>query len=166
VGTPKGWIALQKQYKITQERFTELEKELHFLKTVREVEVADQIKEARKFGDLSENSEYDEAKNEQGKVFSRIAEVEKILAGAIIIEMGQICTETVSPGCRVVVEDLDSGERETYKIVGSQEANPIEFRISDESPFGLALVGKGAGEELVVDVPAGKLRYRIIEIMA
>jgi transcription elongation factor GreA len=151
---------------MTQERFTELEKELHYLKTVREAEVADQIKEARKFGDLSENSEYDEAKNEQGKVFSRAAEIENILAGAVIIQTGQISTETVNPGCRVEVEDLDSGERETYSIVGSQEANPLEFRISDESPFGTALIGKAAGEEIEVDVPAGKLRYRIIEIKA
>jgi transcription elongation factor GreA len=151
---------------MTKERYAELEEELRYLKTVREVEVADQIKEARKFGDLSENSEYDEAKNEQGKVFSRILEVENILAGAVIIQTGQISTETVSPGCRVTVEDLDSGEREEYIIVGSQEANPIEFRISDESPFGQALVGKAAGEELTVSVPAGKLRYRIIEITA
>ena len=162
----KGRIALQKQFKMTQERYAELEKERHFLKTVREIEVADQIKEARKFGDLSENSEYDEAKNEQGKVFSRIVEIENILARAVIIQTGQISTETVSPGCRVVVEDLDSGEKETYTIVGSQEANPAAFRISDESPFGQALIGKSAGEELTVDVPAGKLRYRIIEITA
>jgi transcription elongation factor GreA len=151
---------------MTQERYNELTEERRYLKTVREAEVADQIKEARKFGDLSENSEYDEAKNEQGRVFSRIAEVEKILAGAVIIQTGQISTETVCPGCRVIVEDLDCGEREEYIIVGSQEANPMERRISDESPFGLALVGKAAGEELTVDVPAGKLRYRIIEIKA
>ncbi|MCL2003053.1 MAG: transcription elongation factor GreA [Oscillospiraceae bacterium] len=157
---------MQKQYKITQERYSELEKELHFLKTQREAEVADQIKEARKFGDLSENSEYDEAKNEQGKVFSRVAEIENILAGAVIIQVGQVSTETVCLGCRVVVEDLDSGERETYTIVGSQEANPMEYRVSDESPFGLALTGKAAGAELTLDVPAGKLRYRIIEILA
>jgi transcription elongation factor GreA len=157
-------VAMQKQFKMTQERYSELEEELRYLKTVREAEVADQIKEARKFGDLSENSEYDEAKNEQGKVFSRIAEIENILAGAVIIQTGHISTDTVSPGCRVIVEDLDSGEREEYAIVGSQEANPMEFRISDESPFGQALVGKAPGAELSVDVPAGKLRYRIIEI--
>ncbi|MDR0294569.1 MAG: GreA/GreB family elongation factor, partial [Oscillospiraceae bacterium] len=72
--------------------------------------------------------------------------------------------EKVSPGCRVTVEDLDSGEREQYAIVGSQEANPMEFRISDESPFGQALIGRAAGDELTVDVPAGKLRYRVVEI--
>jgi transcription elongation factor GreA len=149
---------------MTKDRYTELEKELRYLKTVREAEVADQIKEARKFGDLSENSEYDEAKNEQGRVFSKIAEIEGILAHAVIIQTEQISTDTVCPGCRVVVEDLDSGERETYTIVGSQEAKPTEFRISDESPFGTALVGRAAGEELTVDVPVGKLRYRIIEI--
>lgn len=157
---------MQKQYKMTQERHAELEEELRYLKTVREQEVADQIKEARKFGDLSENSEYDEAKNEQGKVFSRIAEIENILAGAVIIQTEQISTEAVSTGCRVVVEDLDSGEREQYSIVGSQEANPMEYRISDESPFGQALIGKTVGDELTVDVPAGKLRYRVVEILA
>jgi transcription elongation factor GreA len=159
-------IVLQKQFKMTQERYEELKKELYYLKTEREAEVADQIKEARKFGDLSENSEYDEAKNEQGRVFSRIAEIENVLAGAVIIQTGLISTDTVCPGCRVVVEDLDSGEREEYAIVGSQEANPLEFRVSDESPFGHALVGKAAGDELTVDVPVGKLRYRIIEITA
>jgi transcription elongation factor GreA len=157
---------MQKKFKMTQERHNELKEELRYLKTVREAEVADQIKEARKFGDLSENSEYDEAKNEQGRVVSRIAEVENILAGAVIIETGQISTDKVCLGCRVVVEDLDCGEREEYIIAGSQEANPMERRISDESPFGTALMGKAAGEEVTVDVPAGKLRYRIIEIKA
>lgn len=155
---------MQKQYKMSRERFEELEAELVYLKTVREQEVADQIKEARKFGDLSENSEYDEAKNEQGKVFSRILELESIISGAVIIEVQQISTDSVSTGCRVVTEDLDCGERETYLIVGSQEANPMEMRISDESPFGQALMGKKSGDEVSVDVPAGKLRYRIIEI--
>jgi transcription elongation factor GreA len=157
---------VQKQFKMTQERYAELEEELRYLRTVREQEVAEQIKEARKFGDLSENSEYDEAKNEQGRVFSRILEVENILAGAVILQTDHISTDRVGPGCHVTVEDLDSGERETFSIVGSQEANPAESRISDESPFGQALVGKAAGEELTVDVPAGKLRYRVLEILA
>jgi len=157
---------MHKQYKITQERFSQLEEELRYLKTVREHEVADQIKEARKFGDLSENSEYDEAKNEQGKVFSKILEIENILAGAVIIQTDQLSTDQVVTGCRVVVEDLETGERELYSIVGSQEVNPAECRISEESPFGQALIGKSAGDELSVDVPAGKLRYRVIEILA
>ncbi|MDR1692298.1 MAG: transcription elongation factor GreA [Oscillospiraceae bacterium] len=157
---------MQKQFKMTPERYAELENELHFLRTVREQEVAEQIKEARKFGDLSENSEYDEAKNEQGRVFSRILEVENILAGAVILQTDHISTERVAPGCHVTVEDLESGERETFAIVGSQEANPMESRISDESPFGQALVGKSVGEELTVDVPMGKLRYRVLEILA
>lgn len=156
---------MQKQYKMSKERFTELEDELRYLKTVREQEVADQIKEARKFGDLSENSEYDEAKNEQGKVFYRILELESILSSAVILESDGIQTDRVSTGCRVVVEDMDCGERDTYFLVGSQEANPMEMRISDESPFGLALIGKQAGDEFLLDVPAGRLKYKVIEIM-
>jgi len=157
---------MQKQYKMSKEHLAALEEELRYLKTVREQEVAEQIKEARKFGDLSENSEYDEAKNEQGKVFYRILELENIVASAVVIEEGEIRTDLVTTGCRVVVEDVESGERETYHLVGSQEANPMECRISDESPFGQALTGKQAGQEFLVDVPAGKLRYRVIEIKA
>ena len=155
---------MQKQYKMSQAHLDELKEELRYLKTVREQEVAEQIKEARKFGDLSENAEYDEAKNEQGKVFARKLKLEDIIASAVVIETGEISTELVSTGCRVVVEDLDSGELETYHLVGSQEANPREMRISDESPFGQALTGKQAGEEFSLDVPAGKLRYKVIEI--
>ena len=155
---------MQKQYKMSKEHHTALEDELRYLRTVREQEIADQIKEARKFGDLSENSEYDEAKNEQGKVFYRILEIENILAGAVIIETDGVSTDQVNTGCRVVVEDMESGERETYTVVGSHEANPMEMRISDESPFGQALLGKEAGQEFTVDVPAGRLSYKVVEI--
>ncbi len=159
-------VTMQKGYRMSEEHLQELKDELKYLKTVREQEVADQIKEARKFGDLSENSEYDEAKNEQGKVFFRILELENMISNAVVIGVGSISTESVSAGCRVVVEDMESGERETYTLVGSQEANPMEMRISDESPFGQALLGKAAGEELTVDAPAGKLKYKVIEILA
>lgn len=152
-------------YKLTNERHKELENELIYLKTVREKEVAEQIKEARSFGDLSENSEYDEAKNEQGKVFSRIAELENIINHAVVISEDEITTDTVVPGCRVVVRDLETGDKDEYYIVGSQEANPALFRISDESPFGKALIGKKEGEETVVEAPAGKLRFEIVEIL-
>ncbi len=154
---------MQKTYKLTAERLSALQEELSYLKTVREKEVAEQIKEARSFGDLSENSEYDEAKNEQGRMFSRMVELEDIIAHAQIIDPGAT-TDKVTAGCRVTVMDLDAACEEIYVVVGSQEANPLESRISDESPFGLALMGRQVDDEIKVDVPAGTLRYRILDI--
>ena len=154
---------MQKTYKLTAERLQALQEELNYIRTVREKEVAEQIKEARSFGDLSENSEYDEAKNEQGRMFSRMIELEEIISHAQLITPGQ-SSGIVAAGCRVSVLDLDTGDREVYTVVGSQEANPLESRISDESPFGQALVGRQEGDEVQVDVPAGTLRYRIVEI--
>ena len=153
-----------RQYKLTSERFEQLKNELTYLRTVREKEVADQIKEARSFGDLSENSEYDEAKNEQGKVFSRITELENILANAVLISEDSIDLNSVFTGCRVKVEDREDGAVEEYQIVGSQEADPMKHRISDESPFGKALLGKKIGEVANVDAPAGILKYAILDI--
>ena len=155
---------MQKTFKLTAERLQKLTDELVYLKTVREKEVAEQIKEARAFGDLSENCEYDEAKNEQGRVYSRIVELENIVAHAVLIETEQIDTCTVNTGCRVVVLDLETEEEEEYAIVGSQEANPMASRISDESPFGKALLGHCAGDEITLQVPEGVLRYRIVKI--
>lgn len=154
---------MKKSYKLTQERFEKLKEELYYLKTVREKEVADQIKEARSFGDLSENSEYDEAKNEQGKLYSRIAELEDVIAKAEIIE-DTTGTDQVSTGRRVLLKNLDTGETEEYHIVGSQEANPVEGRISDESPVGRGLVGHKVGEEVAIQAPAALLRFSILEI--
>jgi transcription elongation factor GreA len=155
---------LAKEYKMSQERLDELKKELIYLKTVREKEVADQIKEARSFGDLSENSEYDEAKNEQGKLYSRIVELGNILAHAIVIDEDDLTTDAVGIGSRVMVEAMDSGSKGSYQIVGSQEADPMNGRISEESPFGQALLGKRCGEEVLVSAPAGTIHYRVIEI--
>ena len=156
---------MQKQFMLTEERLKEIKDELEYLKTVREKEVAEQIKEARSFGDLSENSEYDEAKNEQGKLYSRIAELENVIAGAVIINEDSITTQHVSMGTRVtVVEEGFEDEPEEYAIVGSQEADPMNGRISEDSPFGKALLGKKAGEEVVVEAPAGNIHYQILEI--
>ncbi|MDR1157728.1 MAG: transcription elongation factor GreA [Oscillospiraceae bacterium] len=155
---------MQKQYKLTEERLRNLQDELNYLRTVREKEVAEQIKEARSFGDLSENSEYDEAKNEQGRVFSRMVELEDIIAHAVVLQPDSLDTDQVVVGCRVSVLDLDAQEREEYAVVGSQEANPLENRISDESLFGRALVGSRVGEEISLEAPAGVLRYRILDI--
>ena len=155
---------MAKEFKISVERLEELKQELNYLKTVREKEVADQIKEARSFGDLSENSEYDEAKNEQGKLYSRIAEVENILANCVVIEEHEADPDAVRLGSRITVRDLEFDEVETYQVVGSQEADPMNGRISEDSPFGRALLGKAVGEQVEVEAPAGVLRYEIIEI--
>jgi len=153
-----------KEYKITSARLKELEEELNYLKTTREKEVAELIKEARSFGDLSENSEYDEAKNEQAKLYGRIAEVENILANAVIIEEGEENTGRVGLGCRVRVLDIEMEEEEEYTIVGSQEADPMNYRISDDSPFGRAMVGKGVGDVVEVEAPVGVLQFRILNV--
>ncbi len=155
---------MQKQFMMTEKRLQEIKDELEYLKTVREKEVAEQIKEARSFGDLSENSEYDEAKNEQGKLYSRISELENILAGAVIINEDSITTQHVSMGTRVTVMEEGDDEPQEYSIVGSQEANPGMGRISDESPLGKALYGHGVGDEVIVEAPAGNVTYRIIAI--
>ena len=153
---------MAKEFKLSAERLEELKQELNYLKTVREKEVADQIKEARSFGDLSENSEYDEAKNEQGKLYSRIAEVENILANYVVIEEHETDPNSVRLGSKV--KDLEFEEEESYQVVGSQEADPMNGRISEDSPFGKALLGNAVGDEVQVEAPAGVLRYRILEI--
>ena len=156
---------MAKEYKLSPERFQALQEELVYLKTVREKEVADQIKEARSFGDLSENSEYDEAKNEQGKLYSRMAEVENILQNCVVIEEEyDENSSTVRLGSKVTVLDKEFNEEEVYAVVGSQEADPMNGWISEDSPFGKALLGKAIGEEVVVDAPVGTLRYQIVNV--
>ena len=155
---------MAKEFKLSAERLEALKEELNYLKTVREREVADQIKEARSFGDLSENSEYDEAKNEQGKLYSRIAEVENILANCVVIEENETDPNTVRLGSKIKVLDLEFDEESTYEVVGSQEADPMAGRISEDSPFGKALLGKKVGEEDIVEAPAGIIKYKVLEI--
>ena len=155
---------MAKEFKITSLRLSELEKELNYLKTTREREVAAMIAEARSYGDLSENSEYDAAKNEQAKLYGRIAEIEDILSHAVIIEDENEATGRVGLGCTVVVEDLKSGEKTEYKITGSQEANPMERKLSDDSPFGRAIVGKAEGETFMVMAPAGSYEMKVISV--
>jgi len=155
---------MAKEFKLSAARLEELKGELNYLKTVREKEVADQIKEARSFGDLSENSEYDEAKNEQGKLYSRIAELENILANCIVISEEETDTDVVRIGSRITVQDVEFGEEETYQVVGSQEADPMNGRISEESPFGKALLGKAVGATVIVEAPAGNIEYKVINI--
>ena len=126
--------------------------------------MAEQIKEARSFGDLSENSEYDEAKNEQAKLYGRIAEVENILANAVVIEETDEPADHVGLGCKVRVLDMDLDEEEEYTIVGSQEADPMNYCISDDSPFGRAMAGRLIGDIVEVEAPVGILKFRILSV--
>ena len=154
---------MAKEYKITSLRLADLEKELNYLKTTREREIAAMIAEARSYGDLSENSEYDAAKNEQAKLYGRIAEIEDILAHAVVIEDENAASGRVGLGCTVTVEDA-KGKQSTYRITGSQEANPMLGKLSDDSPFGRAAVGKAVGESFTVNAPNGAYTMRIVDI--
>ena len=155
---------MAKEYKLSPERLKELQDEMQYLKSVREKEVAELIKEARSFGDLSENSEYDEAKNEQGTLYSRMAEIEEILSNYVVIEEDASAGSEVRLGSTVTVLDKEFNEEEVYKIVGSQEADPMNGSISEDSPFGRALLGKNKGDEVTVDAPAGPVYYKVIKI--
>ena len=160
----KELFDMAKEYKITSLRLADLEKELNYLKTTREREIAAMIAEARSYGDLSENSEYDAAKNEQAKLYGRIAEIEDILSHAVIIEDENEATGRVGLGCSVTVEDLATGEKITYRITGSQEANPMEYKLSDDSPFGRAVVGKSVGDTFSVAAPSGSYEMKVVEV--
>ena len=155
---------MAKEYKLSPQRLKELQDEMTYLKTVREKEVADQIKEARSFGDLSENSEYDEAKNEQGKLYARMGELEEILSNYVVIEEDETDGDYVRLGSTVTVLDKEFNEELVYKIVGSQEADPMSGAISEDSPFGKALLGRNAGDEVTVDAPAGPVEYQILRV--
>ena len=155
---------MAKEFKITNLRLEELTKELNYLKTTREREIAAMIAEARSYGDLSENSEYDAAKNEQAKLYGRIAEIEDILSHAVIIEDENESSGRVGLGCTVSVKDLTTGEVTDYRITGSQEANPMEYKLSDDSPFGRAVVGKSIGDTFTVIAPNGSYTMEVVNI--
>lgn len=155
---------MAKEYKITSARLRELENELNYLTTTRELEVTELIKEARSFGDLSENSEYDEAKNEQAKLYGRIAEIKNILQNATVIDDSDVQKDIVTLGSTLKVKDLETEETEIYTIVGSQEADPMLGTISDDSPFGRACLGKKIGDVAVFEAPFGAIRYEILGI--
>ena len=144
---------MAKEFKLSPERWKALKDELVYLKTVREKEVADQIKEARSFGDLSENSEYDEAKNE-----------ENILENCVVIEEDNHDGKTVRLGSQIKVLNIKLNQELEYEVVGSQEADPMNGRISEDSPFGRALLGKSVGDDVVVEAPAGTMHYKVLEI--
>ena len=155
---------MEKEYKMSAAKAEELQKELNYLKTTRSDEVAEQIKVARGFGDLSENSEYDEAKNEQGKLYSRIAELEDVLQHAVIVDEANAPSNVVTIGCRVTVADTNGNELPAFKIVGSQEADPMNGIISEESPFGKALIGAKEGDTVTVEAPRGSIVYTVLKI--
>ena len=159
-------MSVENRFKMSAERLEELKEELHYLQTVREKEVSEQIKEARSFGDLSENSEYDEAKTEQGKLYSRIAEYKDLIEHAEIVDNvdHNLPRDAVTLGSIVVVKDLEEDVEDRYEIVGSQEANPREGRISDDSPVGKGLIGHRAGESLSIPVPSGEIRLQIVSV--
>ena len=159
-------MAIPSRYKMSTERLQALKDELNYLETVREKEVAEQIKEARSFGDLSENSEYDEAKSEQGKLYSKIAELKDLIENAEIVDNleADLPKDSVTLGSVVDVIDLDDNYEQVFEIVGSQEANPREGKISDDSPVGKGLHGHKAGETVSINAPAGELKFRIVSV--
>ena len=154
------------RFKMSQERLDAIKEELDYLETVREKEVAELIKEARSFGDLSENSEYDEAKAEQGKLYSKIAELKVLIENAEIVDNidHDAPKDTVTLSSIVRLRDVEDDYVETYEIVGSQEANPKVGRISDDSPLGQGLIGHRAGETVTVNAPAGELKFEILSV--
>ena len=157
-------MAAESKYKMSQERYDEIKQELHYLETVREKEVSELIKEARSFGDLSENSEYDEAKTEQGKLYSKIAELKALIEKAEIIEKQDMDKGVVALSSRIKLLDVDENEELEYQIVGSQEADPMNLRISDESPIGRGLLGHKVGETVTIDAPAGQMKFTILAV--
>jgi len=150
----------EKEVFLTVVGLKNLEQELEYLKSVKRREVAERIKQAIEFGDISENSEYDDAKNEQAFIEGKIIELEKKLRNARIIEEGD--TDKVSLGSTVVIKDLEFGDVFEYTIVGSTEADPLANRISNESPVGEALIGKTVGSVIEVNVPAGIIKYELV----
>ncbi|MGN1400855.1 MAG: transcription elongation factor GreA [Bacillus sp. (in: firmicutes)] len=154
----------EKQFPMTKEGKQKLENELEHLKSVKRKEVVERIKIARSFGDLSENSEYDSAKEEQAFVEGRITTIENMIRNAKIIEEDELANDVVSLGKTVTFIELPNGDEETYSIVGSAEADPFEGKISNDSPIARSLIGKKTGDEVVVQTPGGEMNVRITSI--
>lgn len=154
----------EKEIVLTYEGLKAREEELEYLKTQKRKEISEKIKVALGFGDLSENAEYDEAKNEQAEVEMRIVKLEKMLKNAKVIDDDDISTEMVTLGCKVKVYDMDFEEEAEYYIVGSTEADPNKNKLSDESPVGRALIGAKAGDVVTVEAPNGEFQVKVLEI--
>jgi transcription elongation factor GreA len=158
-------MAEEKEFYMTQEGKEKLQKELDFLRTEKRKEVVERIKIARSFGDLSENSEYDAAKDEQAFIESRIAQMENMVRNAVIIEEDESTSpNVVSIGKTVSFIELPDGDEEEYTIVGSAESDPFEGKISNDSPMAKSLLGKSIGEEVVVQTPGGDIKVRIVSV--
>ncbi len=151
---------------LTEEGVLKLEEELHYLKTTKRPEVANKIKEAREFGDLSENSEYDAAQNELAIMEARIKDIEETLKNVVVLDQSQLSKNIVSIGSKVTLRDMEfpDDEPEWFIIVGMTESNPSENKISDQSPVGKALLGKKKGEKVLVEAPGGEFEYEILNI--
>ena len=154
----------EKKNLLTREGLRKLEDELQDLKVNRRQEIAQKIKEAREQGDLSENAEYDAAKDEQRDIEARIEELEKILKNAEVVDEEEVDLDKISVGCQVKILDIEFDEELEYKVVGSTEANSLTGRISNESPVGRAIMGASVGDIVTVETPAGDLQYKILEI--
>ncbi len=157
-------MANEKEVMLTLDGLNKLEKELEYLKTVRRREVAERIKQALEFGDISENSEYEDAKNEQGFIEGRILSIEKMLRNARIIDESEAQAGVVTLGSTVKLVEINGGAEVEYTIVGSAEADPMKFKISNESPVGRSLMGQKLGSIVNVTVPMGTIQYKIIDI--
>lgn len=154
----------EKKNILTYEGLKKLEDELQDLKVVRRKEIAEKIKEAREQGDLSENAEYDAAKDEQRDIEARIEQIEKILKNAEVVLEEEIDLDKINIGCNVGVLDLEYNEEEEYKLVGSSEASSLQNKISNESPIGRALIGARIGDVVTVEAPAGEIKYKVLSI--
>lgn len=154
----------EKKNILTYEGLKKLEDELQDLKVVRRKEIAEKIKEAREQGDLSENAEYDAAKDEQRDIEARIEQIEKILKNAEVVLEEEIDLDKINIGCNVRVLDLEYNEEEEYKLVGSSEASSLQNKISNESPIGRALIGARIGDVVTVEAPAGEIKYKVLSI--
>lgn len=155
---------MAKQTILTDEGLKNYEQELEYLKTVKRKEVAEKIKVALSFGDLSENSEYDEAKNDQAMLEARISQIESILKNAKIIDESELSSEHIHIGSKIKVYDYDFEEEADYQIIGSDEADPFNGKLSDESPVGAALIGHQVGDIVEVDTPDGIVKFKILDI--
>lgn len=150
--------------RISREGYDKLEADLEYLITVKRAEVAEKLKEARSFGDLSENAEYDEAKNEQGILEAKIAELEAYMANAEVVDDDDVSEHEIGVGSKIVIKDLEFGDVETLRIVGSTESDPDKGKISDESPIGKAAMRKHVGDIIEVEAPDGVIKFEVMEI--
>ncbi len=149
---------------LTPEGYRRLKEEIEFLSTVKREEVAERIRNSRDFGDISENSEYDDAKNEQAMLEARIYALEEKLRGATVIDSGAVSTDTVGVGTKVTIQDMERGDVVQYAIVGSAEADPGDHKLSNESPVGRAIMGRKPGDKVTVVVPQGSKKFKVLAI--